>query len=62
MIGVSSTAYSIEWTGDLKHPADGYDAPIGGGYPNPTGARDEYTYKVKGIADSVDIELAEQRA
>ena len=60
IIGVSSTAYSIEWTGDLKHPADGYDAPIGGGYPNPTGARDEYTYKVKGIADSVDIELAEQ--
>ena len=60
ILGVSSTAYSIEWTGDLKHPADGYDAPIGGGYPNPTGARDEYTYKVKGIADSVNIELAEQ--
>ncbi|MBP3220723.1 MAG: MafB family polymorphic toxin [Neisseriaceae bacterium] len=62
IIGVSSTAYSIEWTGDLKHPADGYDAPIGGGYPNPTGARDEYTYKVKGIADSVDIVLPEQPA
>ena len=62
IIGVSSTAYAIEWTGDLKHPADGYDAPIGGNHPTPTGARDEYTYKVKGIADSVDIVLPEQPA
>ncbi|MBR5675104.1 MAG: MafB family polymorphic toxin [Neisseriaceae bacterium] len=60
ILGVSSTAYAIEWTGDLKHPADGYDGPIGGGYPTPTGARDEYTYKVKGIADSVEIVLPEQ--
>ena len=59
ILGVSSTAYAIEWTGDLKHPADGYDGPIGGGYPTPTGARDEYTYKVKGIADSVNIDAGE---
>ena len=35
-------------TGYEIHPADGYDGEQGGGYPTPTGARDEYTYKVSG--------------
>lgn len=40
--------YRIEWTGSEVHPADGYDGPQGGGYPKPKGARDIYSYHVKG--------------
>ena len=37
------------------HPADGYEGEQGGGYPSPTGARDEYTYEVSGTMYSVGV-------
>jgi|SRR5690625_2252207 len=48
--------YSLSWSGYELHPADGYDGPQGGGYPAPTGARDEYTYSVSGTARSVRLQ------
>ncbi|MBO7080949.1 MAG: MafB family polymorphic toxin [Neisseriaceae bacterium] len=35
------------------HPADGYDGEQGGGFPSPTGARDEYTYEVHGTSAKI---------
>ena len=46
MGGQTVTSFSVQ--GFEVHPADGYDGEQGGGYPTPTGARDEYTYKVSG--------------
>ena len=37
------------------HPADGYDGPQGGGYPEPTGARDEYSYKFKANVTTIKV-------
>ena len=37
------------------HPADGYDGEQGGGYPTPTGARDEYTYLVNGTVRTIRV-------
>ena len=37
------------------HPADGYDGEQGGGYPTPTGARDEYTYIVSGSVRTIKV-------
>lgn len=34
----------------MVHPADGYEGVQGGGYPPPTGARDEYNYDISGNA------------
>ncbi len=49
------TLYKLEWQGHEHHPADGYDGPQGGGYPAPKGARDEYTYRVSGIAERIKL-------
>ena len=48
--GPSSYAYTIK--GTMVHPADGYEAPQGGGYPAPSkyGAHDRYNIKVSGQA------------
>ena len=48
--GPSSYAYTIQ--GTMVHPADGYEAPQGGGYPAPSkyGAHDRYNIKVSGQA------------
>ncbi|HFC7882909.1 TPA: polymorphic toxin MafB class 1, partial [Neisseria meningitidis] len=43
------------------HPADGYDGPKGGNYPKPTGARDEYTYNVNGVARSIKLNPTDTR-
>ena len=37
------------------HPADGYDGPQGGGYPEPTGARDEYSYSFKANITTIKV-------
>ncbi|MDO5651419.1 MAG: MafB family polymorphic toxin [Moraxella sp.] len=56
------TSYQLSWTGSEHHPADGYDGEQGGGHPVPTGARDEYTYTVKGDATSVNIVYDDDRS
>ena len=50
---LSVSAYEI-------HPADAYDGEQGGGYPLPTGARDEYSYAVNGKEVSVRVVNPEQ--
>ena len=40
--------YRINWEGSEIHPANGYDGEQGGGYPAPKGAKDIYSYHVKG--------------
>ncbi|MBP3194478.1 MAG: MafB family polymorphic toxin [Cardiobacteriaceae bacterium] len=42
-------------TGTEVHPADGYDGPQGGGYPEPTGARDEYSYSFKANVTTIKV-------
>ncbi|MGF6148664.1 Protein of uncharacterised function (DUF1020) [Kingella potus] len=53
--------YRIEWTGSQIHPADGYDGPQGGGYPKPKGARDLYSYHVKGSITRIKPPTADER-
>ena len=55
------TVYRLNWEGHEHHPADGYDGPQGGNYPKPTGARDEYTYNVNGIARSIKLNPTDTR-
>lgn len=55
------TVYRLNWSGHKHHPADGYDGPQGGGYPTPTGARDEYSYSVNGIARSIKFNPTDTR-
>ena len=50
-----ATLTDLSVTGYEIHPADGYDGEQGGGYPTPTGARDEYLYLVNGKEVSVKI-------
>ena len=45
----------LDWTGVEIHPDDGYDGPQGGGYPKPTGARDEYSYDVYAVRQKVSV-------
>ena len=45
----------LDWTGVEIHPDDAYDGPKGGGYPKPTGARDEYSYDVYAVRQKVSI-------
>lgn len=52
---IDRTTYSLRWTGHEHHPADGYDGPQGSGYPAPTGARDEYSYKIEGLASRISV-------
>ncbi len=44
------TIYRISYSAEKKHLADGYDGPQGGGYPEPTGAKDIYAYAIEGTA------------
>ena len=53
MGGQTVTSFSVQ--GFEVHPADGYDGEQGGGYPTPTGARDEYTYLVSGTERTIRI-------
>ncbi|MBQ9259873.1 MAG: MafB family polymorphic toxin [Neisseriaceae bacterium] len=53
--GGGATLTDLSVTGYEIHPADGYDGEQGGGYPTPTGARDEYLYLVNGKEVSVKI-------
>ncbi|MGF6148256.1 Protein of uncharacterised function (DUF1020) [Kingella potus] len=51
------TVYQLHRTGSEIHPADGYDGPQGGGYPVPKGARDIYSYHVKGTSTKTKINI-----
>ena len=54
------TVYQLHRTGSEIHPADGYDGPQGGGYPAPKGARDIYSYYVKGTSTKTKINIVPQ--
>ncbi|MFP2857632.1 polymorphic toxin MafB class 3, partial [Neisseria gonorrhoeae] len=54
------TVYQLHRTGSEIHPADGYDGPQGGGYPEPQGARDIYSYYVKGTSTKTKINTVPQ--
>ncbi len=54
------TVYQLHRTGSEIHPADGYDGPQGGGYPAPKGARDIYSYYVKGTSTKTKINTVPQ--
>ena len=54
------TVYQLHRTGSEIHPADGYDGPRGGGYPAPQGARDIYSYYVKGTSTKTKINIVPQ--
>ncbi|WP_118804130.1 polymorphic toxin MafB class 3 [Neisseria lactamica] len=54
------TVYQLHRTGSEIHPADGYDGPRGGGYPAPEGARDIYSYYVKGTSTKTKINTVPQ--
>ncbi|WP_458646400.1 MafB family polymorphic toxin [Neisseria gonorrhoeae] len=56
------TVYRLNWEGHEHHPADAYDGPKGGNYPKPTGARDEYTYNVNGVARSIKLNPTDTRS
>ncbi|HFC8657669.1 TPA: polymorphic toxin MafB class 2 [Neisseria gonorrhoeae] len=53
--------YRIHWDGYEHHPADGYDGPQGG-YPAPKGARDIYSYDIKGVAQNIRLNLTDNRS
>lgn len=59
---VGFTSYKLDWRGEEVHPADGYDGAQGSGYPAPTGARDEYTYNIKGNAARVEVQFDDNRS
>ena len=48
--GYGATHYVYSISARLVHPADGYDGEQGGGFPEPAGARDIYSYAVSGNA------------
>ena len=50
-----ATLTDLSVTGYEIHPADAYDGEQGGGYPVPTGARDEYLYEVNGKEVGVKV-------
>lgn len=54
--------YRIHWDGYEHHPADGYDGPQGGGYPAPKGARDIYSYDIKGVTQNIRLNLTDNRS
>lgn len=56
------TVYRLNWEGYEHHPADAYDGPKGSDYPDPTGARDEYTYHVNGTARSIKLNPTDTRS
>ncbi|ENW7687612.1 MafB family polymorphic toxin, partial [Neisseria gonorrhoeae] len=52
--------YQLHRTGSEIHPADGYDGPQGSDYPPPGGARDIYSYYVKGTSTKTKINTVPQ--
>ena len=48
--GYGATHYVYSISARRVHPADGYDGEQGGGFPEPAGARDIYSYAVSGNA------------
>ncbi|HFB6167917.1 TPA: MafB family polymorphic toxin [Neisseria gonorrhoeae] len=54
------TVYQLHRTGSEIHPADGYDGPQGGGYPEPQGARNIYSYHIKGTSTKTKINTVPQ--
>ncbi len=58
---IGFTTYQLNWSGHEHHPADGYDGPQGGGFPAPTGARDEYSYSISGSAARVEVKFDDNR-
>ncbi|HFB6920613.1 TPA: polymorphic toxin MafB class 3, partial [Neisseria gonorrhoeae] len=54
------TVYQLHRTGSEIHPEDGYDGPQGSGYPPPGGARDIYSYYVKGTSTKTKINTVPQ--
>ncbi|HGO6580011.1 TPA: polymorphic toxin MafB class 3 [Neisseria gonorrhoeae] len=54
------TVYQLHRTGSEIHPEDGYDGPRGGGYPEPQGARDIYSYHIKGTSTKTKINTVPQ--
>ena len=54
------TVYQLHRTGSEIHPADGYDGPQGGDYPEPQGARDIYSYYVKGTSTKTKTNIVPQ--
>ena len=56
------TILRLDWSGSFRHPADGYDGEQGGGHPEPTGARDEYSYSIGGYAQNIRFESDDTRS
>ncbi|MCF3010435.1 polymorphic toxin MafB class 3 [Neisseria gonorrhoeae] len=54
------TVYQLHRTGSEIHPADGYDGPQGSDYPEPQGARDIYSYHIKGTSTKTKINTVPQ--
>ncbi|RQK45511.1 polymorphic toxin MafB class 3 [Neisseria meningitidis] len=54
------TVYQIHRTGSEMHPEDGYDGPQGSDYPTPGGARDIYSYYVKGTSTKTKTNIVPQ--
>ncbi|WLF07085.1 polymorphic toxin MafB class 3 [Neisseria gonorrhoeae] len=54
------TVYQLHRTGSEIHPADGYDGPQGSDYPPPGGARDIYSYHIKGTSTKTKINTVPQ--
>ena len=61
-IGINLTSYNLKWSGTEVHPADAYDGEQGSGYPAPTGARDEYRYKISGTVAAMNIRFDDPRS
>ncbi|HGG7571423.1 TPA: polymorphic toxin MafB class 3 [Neisseria meningitidis] len=54
------TVYQLHRTGSEIHPEDGYDGPQGSDYPPPGGARDIYSYYVKGTSTKTNTNIVPQ--
>ncbi|RQK31210.1 septum formation inhibitor Maf [Neisseria meningitidis] len=57
---VGFTVYQVHRTGSEIHPEDGYDGPQGSDYPPPGGARDIYSYYVKGTSTKTKTNIVPQ--
>ncbi|RQK39571.1 polymorphic toxin MafB class 3 [Neisseria meningitidis] len=54
------TVYQLHRTGSEIHPEDGHDGPQGSDYPPPGGARDIYSYYVKGTSTKTKTNIVPQ--
>ena len=55
-----SSQHKLSVSGHESHHADAYDGPQGGGFPEPTGARDHYSYGISGSVVTVKVVSLEQ--